>query len=71
MLEGSVKEVCEDTLNYLALDLSPKKALNLMVSDLASLYGHWYGRKMMQGSLRAQLGVISGAISQREVSVAL
>ena len=39
-----------------------------MVSDLVSLYGHW---KMMQGSLRAQLGVISGAISQRRVSVAL
>ena len=42
-----------------------------MVSDPVSLYGHWYGRKMMQGSLRAQLGVISGAISQRRVSVAL
>ena len=42
-----------------------------MVSDLVSLYGHWYGRKMMQGSLRAQLGIIFGAISQRRVSVAL
>ena len=39
-----------------------------MVSDLVSLYGHW---KIKQGSLRAQLGVISGAISQRRVSVAL
>ena len=25
MLEESVKEVCEDTVNYLALDVSPKK----------------------------------------------
>ena len=48
-----------------------QEVVNLMVSDLVSLYGHWYGRKMMQGSLRAQLGVISGAISQRRVSVAL
>ena len=42
-----------------------------MVSDLVSLDGHWHDRKMMQGSLRAQLGLISGAISQRRVSVAL
>ena len=42
-----------------------------MVSDLVSLDGHWHERKMMQGSLRAQLGVISGAISQRRISVAL
>ena len=49
-----------------------QEAVNLMVSNLVSLYGHWYiKRKMMQGSLRAQLGVISGAISQRRVSVAL
>ena len=48
-----------------------QEVVNLMVIDLVSLYGHWYGRKMMQGSVRAQLGVIPGAISQRRVSVAL
>ena len=65
--ERSVRRYCK----LLGIRRLSQEVVNLMVSDLVSLYGHWYGRKMMQGSLRAQLGVISGAISQRRVSVAL
>lgn len=34
-------------------------------------YGHCYGRKLMQGSIRARLGVTSGAVSQRRMALAL
>ena len=63
MLEESVKEV-RRYCKLLGIRHLSQEVVNLMVSDLVSLYGHWYGRKMMQGSLKAQLGVVSGAISQ-------
>ena len=65
--ERSVQRYCK----LFGIRRLSQEAVNLMVSNLVSLYGHCYGRKMMQGSLRAQIGVISGAISQRRVSVAL
>ena len=42
--------------------------LDEIVREHIHLYGHSYGRRMMQGSVRAMLGVASGAVSQRRVS---
>ena len=41
------------------------------VENLVSLYGHSYGRRLMQGSIRSMLGISSGAISQRRIARAL
>ena len=35
------------------------------------LYGDYYGRRLMQGSLHSELGVTSGAVSQRRIARAL
>ena len=47
--ERSVRRYCK----LLSIRHLSQEVVNLMVSDPVSLYGHWYGRKMMQGSLRA------------------
>ena len=44
--------------------------LDEIVSDHIMCYGNSYGRGMMQGSVRAMLGVTSRAISQRRISAA-
>ena len=41
--------------------------LDEIVSDHIMCYGNSYGRRMMQGSVRAMLGVTSRAISQRRI----
>jgi len=41
------------------------------VTHFVSLYGHHYGRALMQGSIRSNLGVTYGAVSQRRVSNSL
>ena len=42
-----------------------------LVSNIVTFYRHTYGRKMTHGSINAQLGVTSSAISQRRVAKAL
>ena len=42
-----------------------------VVRQLFSLYGHTYGRKMMQGSIRALLGALCGAVIQKRITAAL
>ena len=42
-----------------------------VVRQFVSLYGHTYGRKMMQGSIRALLGVSCGVVSQKRIAAAL
>ena len=42
-----------------------------IVRHLVNNYGHSYGRRMMQGSIRSLLGITAGAVSQRRVSRAL
>ena len=46
------------------------EALQDLVRDMITLYGHNYGRKMMQGSIRALIGH-SYLVSQRRISRAL
>ena len=46
------------------------EALQDLVRDMITLYGHNYGRKMMQGSIRALIGH-SYLVSQRRISWAL
>ena len=46
------------------------EALQDLVRDMITLYGHNYGRKMMQGSIRALIGH-SHLVSQRRISRAL
>lgn len=45
--------------------------LDDIVGEFVRNYGHTYGRAMMQGSVRARIGVTVGAVSQRRVSNAL
>ena len=45
--------------------------LDLVVQDFVELYGHGYGRAMMQGSIRSFIGATTGVISQRRVSQSL
>ena len=40
-------------------------------SNIVIFYGHTYGRKIPHGSINAQLGVTSGAVSQRKIAKAL
>ena len=42
-----------------------------LVSNIVTVYGHTYGRKMTHGSINAQLDVTSDAVSQRSVAKAL
>ena len=42
-----------------------------LVSNIVTVYGHTYGRKMTHGSINAQLDVTSDAVSQRRVAKAL
>lgn len=41
------------------------------VGNLVSIYGHSYGRRLMQGSITSMLGISSGAISERRIARAL
>ena len=41
------------------------------VGSFIALYGHRYGRSLMQGSIRSMLGISSGVVSQRRVAKAL
>ena len=45
--------------------------LDELVGRFVANYGHTYGRAMMQGSIRASIGVTFGAVSQRRVSDSL
>ena len=42
-----------------------------IVGETIRLYGHCYGRALIQGSIRSRLGVTYGAVSQRRISNAL
>ena len=42
-----------------------------IVRQFVQYYGHTYDRRLMQGSIRYELGISSGAVSQRRVSNAL
>lgn len=42
-----------------------------IVYDLIRMYGHSYGRRLMQGSVRSLLGITGGAVSQRRIARAL
>ena len=42
-----------------------------MVGEMIENYGHCYGRALMQGSVRFQLGVTYGAVSQQRVTRSL
>ena len=42
-----------------------------LVSNIVTFYVHTYGRKTTHGSINAELGVTSGAVSQRRVAKAL
>lgn len=46
-------------------------AIEEIVGDFILNYGHTYGRRMMQGSIRAHMGVTSNVVSQRRVARAL
>ena len=46
------------------------EVLQDLVRDIITIYGHNYGRKMMQGSIRALIGH-SHLVSQRRISRAL
>ena len=41
------------------------------VENFISLYGHGYGRSMMEGIIRYTLGISSGIISQRRIARSL
>ena len=41
------------------------------VENFVSLYGHEYGRSMMQGSIRYTLGISSGIVSQLRIARSL
>ena len=41
------------------------------IENFISLYGHGYGRSMMQGSIRYKLGISSGIVSQRRIARSL
>jgi len=45
--------------------------IDSFVGYFISLYGHHYGRALMQGSVRSSLGVTYGAVSQRRISSSL
>lgn len=45
--------------------------LDGIVEDFVTRYGHGYGRSMMQGSIRAAIGITVGIMSQRHVSNSL
>ena len=62
----SIKRYCnERNINRIT-----NEALQDLVRDMITLYGHNYGRKMMQGSIRALIGH-SYLVSQRRISRAL
>lgn len=63
----SVRRYCSER----GIHLITNAELEGMVRDFVSSYGHAYGRRLMQGSIRYTLGITSGAVSQRRVAVAL
>ena len=63
----SVRRYCKDRSIHRLTD----RELDVIVGDFLELYGHGYGRSMMQGSIRARLGVLSCAVSQRRVARSL
>ena len=66
LTERSVRRYCsERSIHRISND-----ELDVIVAEHIRLYGHSYGRRMMQESVRAQLGITSGAISQRRISEA-
>ena len=62
----SVRRYCNDRNIKRITD----EAVQDLVRDMTTLYGHNYGRKMMQGSIRALIGH-SYLVSQRRISRAL
>ena len=66
LTERSVRRYChERSIHRISND-----ELDVMVAEHIGLYGHSYGRRMMQGTVRAMLGITSGAVSQRRISEA-
>ena len=66
LTERSVRRYChERSIHRISND-----ELDVIVAQHIDLYGHSYGRRMMQGSVRAMLGITSGAVSQRRISEA-
>jgi len=63
----SVRRYCKDRKITRITD----ETIEQLVHEFILKYGHGYGRKLMQGSIRALLGVPYGAVSQRRVSNAL
>ena len=63
----SVRRYC----NHHNINRITDQELFVLVGDLVGAYGHTYGRRMMQGSVRSILGITSGAVSQRRVARAL
>ena len=55
-----LKEVFEDSAEPIAY-----------VEKFISLYGHGYGRSMMQGSIRYTFGISSGTVYQRRIARSL
>ena len=63
MSSRSIRRYCnERNINRIT-----DEALQDLVRDMITLYGHNYGRKMMQGSIRALIGH-SHLVSQRRIS---
>ena len=66
LTERSVRRYCnERSIRRISND-----ELDAIVAQHIDLYGHSYGRRMMQGSIRAMLGITSGGVSQRRISEA-
>ena len=66
MSSRSVRRYC----NERNIKRITNEALQDLIRDMITLYGHNYGRKMMQGSIRAIIGH-SHLVSQRRISRAL
>lgn len=65
--ERSVRRYCYDH----GIRKISNDELDDMVNHFIQQYGHGYGLVMMQGSIRCNLGVTTGVISQRNVAISL
>lgn len=72
---GNIRGLSERSVRRYCLERSVHRIedddLDVIVGRLVDLYGHSYGRRMMQGSVRSMLGVTTGAVSQRRISDSL
>lgn len=63
----SVRRYCKEK----GIHLITSFEIEGIVRDFVDSYGHCYGRRMVQGSIRYTLNVSSGCVSQRRVASAL